>query len=81
MLVGSHANNSILALAIRVPDVRLTGPITNRTSLDENFAAQGRNRTTDTRIFRTSVGNLWLYFSVRYRSVRCSICSTMQDDA
>ena len=42
---------------------------------------QGRNRTTDTRIFSRELGRLGLYISKSYRGVRCPIRSTVQDCA
>ena len=45
------------------------------------IGGQGRNRTTDTRIFSREQDRLGLYISKSYRGVGCSICSTMQDCA
>ena len=42
---------------------------------------QGRNRTTDTRIFSAVVSSLWLHFSMSYRGARCVNCRTMQNIA
>ena len=47
----------------------------------EKNGGQGRNRTTDTRIFSRGKDRLRLYISKGYRGVRCLICITMQDCA
>ena len=44
-------------------------------------SGQGRNRTTDTRIFSRQLDRLGLCISMSYRGVRCPICITMQDCA
>ncbi len=42
---------------------------------------QGRNRTTDTRIFSPLFVGFWLYISISYRGARCPICTTMHNNA
>jgi hypothetical protein len=42
---------------------------------------QGRNRTTDTRIFSRATDRLRPYSSKSYRGVRCTIRTTMHNDA
>ena len=50
-------------------------------ALRASVAAARLGGTTDTRIFRTSVGALRRYYSVSYRDVRCVDCSTVHNDA
>ena len=45
------------------------------------FGGQGRNRTTDTRIFSRVTDRVRLDISMSYRGACCPICMTMQDDA
>jgi hypothetical protein len=47
----------------------------------EQNGGQGRNRTTDTRIFSRGWDRLRLYISKSYRGVRCAICITVHIDA
>ncbi len=42
---------------------------------------QGRNRTTDTRIFSSFIGLQLFDLQTNYRDARCLFCSTVQDDA